>query len=458
MIPATTIAAISTPPGKGGVALLRVSGGDAFEVVARVFRPYGGKNVAELAPRRAVWGDILYEGEEIDDGVLTLFPAPNSYTGEDVAEITCHGGVLVTQRVLESLLLAGALPAGPGEFTRRALTAGKITLDRAEAVGGLLEAKSEEALKLYRRSSRDALSEKLGEIYEALLSAVSAVYAKIDYPDEDLADLSAEEILAEVDRAIEKADALLATYQTGKAITEGISTVLCGRANVGKSSLYNCLVGRSAAIVTDVAGTTRDVLESTVSCGRVLLRLCDTAGVRDTEDPVEKIGVARSREAIQAAELILAVFDGSEALTAEDFDLISRLSNVGGVKVALINKKDKGAAWDACALGNGFAAHLSVSAKENDMMALAGTVEKLFTNGELEAGSTAILSSARQFAALHRGREALRGAEEALLASAELDAAVSDMEVALAAFGECDGRSVSADVVDRIFSAFCVGK
>ena len=180
MIPATTIAAISTPPGKGGVALLRVSGGDAFGVVARVFRPHGGKKVAELAARRAVWGDILYEGEEIDDGMLTLFPAPHSYTGEDVAEITCHGGVLVTQKVLESLLMAGALPAGPGEFTRRALTAGKLTLDRAEAVGGLLEAKSEEALKLYRRSSRDALAERLGEIYEGLLSAVSAVYAKID--------------------------------------------------------------------------------------------------------------------------------------------------------------------------------------------------------------------------------------------------------------------------------------
>ena len=431
MIPATTIAAISTPPGKGGVALLRVS---------------------------AVWGDILYEGEEIDDGMLTLFPAPHSYTGEDVAEITCHGGVLVTQKVLESLLMAGALPAGPGEFTRRALTAGKLTLDRAEAVGGLLEAKSEEALKLYRRSSRDALAERLGEIYEGLLSAVSAVYAKIDYPDEDLADLSAEEILSEVDRAIEKADALLATYQTGRAITEGISAVLCGRANVGKSSLYNCLLGRDAAIVTDVAGTTRDVLEAAVPCGRVLLRLCDTAGVRDTEDPVEKIGVARSRDAIAAAELILAVFDGSEPLAEEDFDLLSRLRSAGGVKVALINKKDKGTVWEPCALGEGFAAHLSVSAKENDMKALAKTVETLFTNGNLEAGSTAILSSARQFAALHRGREALLGARAALLASAELDAAVSDMEVALAAFGECDGRSVSADVVDRIFSAFCVGK
>jgi tRNA modification GTPase len=337
-----TIAALATPPGKGGVALLRISGKDAFSVADRIFRPMGGKGASECPPRRAVWGDILYEGEPIDDGILTLFPAPHSYTGEDTAEISCHGGVLLAQKVLEAALLGGARMAEAGEFTRRALISGRISLSDAEAIGGLWDAKSDGELRLYRRQSRDRLSRALEELYSGLLALVGSMAAVIDYPDEDLAELSPAEVEAGVLGVLAKAERLISTYSTGHAVSEGIATVLCGRANVGKSSLYNALLGQDAAIVTEYEGTTRDVLSASASLGRVRLRLKDTAGIRETDDPVEKIGVRRSREAVEEAEWILAIFDASRPLSEEDVALAHSLRSARGLKVAVFNKTDLG--------------------------------------------------------------------------------------------------------------------
>ena len=456
MIGADTIAAVSTPPGKGGVALLRISGPCALSVAAACFRP---RNGPAPTPRRAVWGDILYEGEPIDDGMLTLFPAPHSYTGEDTAEITCHGGVLLTQQVLEGLLLAGARLAEPGEFTRRAFVSGRLSLSEAEAIGGLLEAKSDEQLRLFRKGARDRLSLALEEIHQGLLSLLSALYAKIDYPEEDLAEFTTEEILDATECILEKVRKLLATYPTGRAIAEGIPTVLCGKANVGKSSLYNLLCGRDAAIVTEYAGTTRDILEATVPCGRVLLRLSDTAGIREnTEDPVEKIGIQRSGEAMAGAELLLAVFDLSSPAEEEDLALLSRLNALGGVKIALCNKSDLPKQFDTGLLEGKFHKILSLSAKEGDLAPLQAAVEALFTDGALSAGEDPILSSARQCAALKNGMLFLENAKKALQNGIEFDASASDMELALSALAECDGRKASEEIVDRIFSSFCVGK
>ncbi len=453
-----TIAALSTPPGKGGVALIRLSGEDAFPIADKVFRAKSGAPVGDLVPRRATYGDVLWEGEVLDDVLLTVFPAPHSYTGENTVEIACHGGRLIVEAVLSALFAAGAVPAEAGEFTRRAYLSGKLTLSEAEAIGGLLDAGSVAQLKLFQRDSRSRLSAAIGEIYEDVRTLLSSLCAKIDYPDEDLADMATEEVLAAVNAAEAKGRRLLATYPTGQAIAEGVPTVLLGKPNTGKSTLYNLLCGKDAAIVTSTAGTTRDVLEMTVPLGRVLLRLADTAGVRDTEDPVERIGVARAKEKAEEAALVLALFDGSAPADAEDMALLSFLDTLRGEKIALLNKSDLGQAFDSTLL-HGHVSHiLPFSAKGADTEALQALVNRLFTDEQLRLGEDAVLFSARAHAALSRGCDCLRTAAEALSAGAFIDAALCDLEAALAALAECDGRAVGEDVVAGIFSKFCVGK
>ena len=299
-----TITALSTPPGKGGVALIRLSGEDAVAIAERVFRAKNGKPVAELPARYATYGDVYLENEPVDDVLLTVFRAPNSYTGEDTVEIASHGGVLITDAILTALYTAGAVPATAGEFTRRAYLAGKLSLSEAEAIGELLDAKSMAQVKLFQRDSRTRLSNELTTLYEGVRELLSSLCARLDYPDEDLGDISQDEILTRVTETKKRCLSLLATYKTGKAVAEGVPTVLLGKPNTGKSSLYNLLSGKEAAIVTSLAGTTRDMLETTVPLGRVLLRLSDTAGVRESDDPVEKIGVSRAKEAAKNASLI----------------------------------------------------------------------------------------------------------------------------------------------------------
>ena len=257
--PTQTVCAVSTPPGKGGVALIRLSGTDAFRIADRAFRPrMGDAPLSHRPPRTPVYGDVLLDGVAVDDGLATRFPAPHSYTGEDTVEITCHGGILVTQTVLTCILAAGARPAEAGEFTKRAFINGKMGLSAAEALGNLLEAGTREQMLLSGAGMRGKLSAKTNEIYESLCLVLSSVFACIDYPDEDLADMSREQMTEALADALERTQALANTYKTGHAVAEGIPTVICGKANGGKSSLYNRIVGREAAIVTDIAGTTRD--------------------------------------------------------------------------------------------------------------------------------------------------------------------------------------------------------
>ena len=303
----TTIVAISTPPGKGGVAVIRLSGEDAFAIADRVFLPrFGTTPFSERRARESVFGDVLYDGEKIDDGLAVRFVAPHSFTGEDTVEISCHGGVLVTRSVLEAFLSAGAVLADRGEFTRRAFINGKITLTDAEAIGDLLEAKSLTAVRLASGTSRDKLTRALDDIRYDLISLMSSIYARIDYPDEDLGEFTDNESLTILEGVRAKVEKLLSTYKTGRAIREGVRTVIVGKPNVGKSSLYNAILGEDYAIVTDIEGTTRDVLEHTAPFGKVTLSLLDTAGLRPTDDPVEKIGVSRSKERMEEAELLLA--------------------------------------------------------------------------------------------------------------------------------------------------------
>ena len=454
----TTVAAISTPPGKGGVALIRMSGRDAIEIASRCFVLRSKTPLSELKSRHAAYGDVIFEGAPIDDAIITIFRAPHSYTGEDTVEICCHGGILLTETVLSALFAAGAVQAEAGEFTRRAMLCGRLSLTEAEAIGNLLEAKSRASIRLSSAVARTRLTRELDGLRQSLLDLISSLYAKIDYPEEDLSDMTGEQILSSLAEMLVRADALLSTYRTGRAVAEGIPTVLCGAPNVGKSALYNALCGEDLAIVTEHAGTTRDVLSSTVPLGRVMLRLYDTAGLRDALDPVERIGVDRSRTKMEEAELLLAVFDASRPLSDEEKALLAELKQSAGCVVILLNKSDLGS-FPVPAEFADFSNILPISAKTGaGLDALTVLIERLFTDESIRLGEDAVIASARQYAALSRAREALSRAQEAFRMGLYADIASSELEVALSAFAELDGRTVSDEIISEIFRRFCVGK
>ena len=339
MIFSDTIAAVSTPRGKGGIAVIRISGDDVCSVVSRIFEPMGGRTVDSYPPRHAIYGNITDgKGNVIDSGILTVFRAPASYTGEDMAEVSCHGGVYVTRTVLASVLSAGARPAEAGEFTRRAFLAGKLTLTEAEAVGMLLDADTDDRMRLASTALRGRLSESIESITGGLTAVMGALYAAIDYPEEDIGDEGERRIGSVIEESLAGVRKLLSTYRRGKAVSEGVKCVICGRPNAGKSSLYNMITGEESAIVTDIAGTTRDVLRERVSFGGVTLELADTAGIRDTDDTVESIGVRRAEAELSAAELVIGVFDGSVALDEGDVRMME--SYPAASRIAVINKSD----------------------------------------------------------------------------------------------------------------------
>ena len=463
MVLGDTIAAISTPYGKGGVALLRVSGQEALTVCQKVFVPKSRKALRDITPRTAVYGSIYAPDaygnwNAVDDGLATYFPGPASFTGEDTVEICCHGGVLLTQTVLTALFAAGARPAGAGEFTRRAFLNGKMGLSSAEALGNILEARTRDQLTLAYNGMGGKVESACEEIYNAIRDVLASIYVRIDYPDEDLADMSREEIISSLKKCEASLLSLTQTYHTGHAIAEGIPTVICGRPNAGKSSLYNRIVGREAAIVTDIEGTTRDILTESTSLGRVTLRLFDTAGLRDTENPVEKIGIERAQAAMDEAELILVVFDVSREADGEDRALVEALQKKNATVIALLNKTDLSSKIDDF-YKDAFAHTISISAKNGKGMdALTSKVEELFADGELDIRNDAVLTNARQHSAALSALEAIRRALSALNAGAPLDLCCTDAEDAMSALRELDGRAVSEDIVAQIFSKFCVGK
>ncbi len=456
------IAAVSTPPGKGGVAVIRVSGEGALELAAKVFVPKNKKPLSDITPRMQVFGNVIYRGEEIDDGLLCFFKAPASYTGEDTVEISCHGGALITKTVLEALFAAGARPAMPGEFTRRALLNGKLSLTDAEAVANLLDAKTEAQIMLGTENSRSHLSKETGEIREKITDMLSSMWARIDYPDEDLGDFSDAELSDELSRLDLKIATLLKSYKTGRAVNEGIKTTICGKPNAGKSSLYNAMLGEDRAIVTDTAGTTRDVLSSEISLGKTLLLLSDTAGIRkSSEDKIELIGIERSREAINEAELIIALFDGSESFSPEDEEIISAIDNNPCAKIAVINKCDKAQKFEKKKIEGRFSAVLEISALDapnEARISLGETIDSIFTDESLVLGRSAVIANARQYASLLRARESVLSAKNALALGLSQDIASSELEKALEEIKELDGRRVNEEVLDKIFANFCVGK
>ena len=452
-----TIAAIATAQAPSAIGILRLSGPDTCAILDGVFCPKNGKPMSAQDGRNMVYGTLLDSaGRVIDNALCVLFRAPNSYTGEDCAEIHCHGSPIVLNEGLTSLFAKGARQAKGGEFTRRAFLNGRMDLIQAEAVVDLIDAETAEAARNAVGQLSGTLSRTVEEIYEALMAVVSRFYAVVDYPDEDIEDLQRAELLDTLRRSENKLQELLATFSRGKLLKSGVPTVILGKPNAGKSSLLNALLGYERAIVTDVAGTTRDTVEEKVRLDHVLLRLIDTAGIRETDDSVEKIGVERSRVAAGKASLALLVLDGSAPLDAEDESAIAVAEGVANLMV-IVNKADLPRRIDVGALADRFDNVISLSAKTGEgITTLTDHITSLYPAGTTAQGE--LLTNARQADAVSRAWNAVREARSALRIGMTPDVVLSDVENALSALGELNGKSLREDLVATIFSRFCVGK
>lgn len=449
--PFDTIAAISTGQVLAAIGIVRVSGPDALAVTDRVFTPLRGVPMSQRPDRRLILGKLKApDGAVLDICLATVSRGPDSYTGEDTAELQCHGSPVVLRQALESLFAAGARQAKAGEFTRRAFLNGRMDLTQAEAVIDLIDAETPQIAENAAAQLDGAIRKNTDAVYDELTAVCSHYHAVIDYPDEDIEPFAMEQYRATLEGAAARLSRLLATFQRGTVLKNGVPCAILGRPNAGKSSLLNAILGYDRAIVTDIPGTTRDTIEEKAVLGGTLLRLLDTAGLRDTDDPVEREGVARARSAAEAARLVLAVLDGSEPLTAED-EAVLATANAAPKSVILQNKSDLPAAWT-------MADAIPISARTGaGLDALETAVAALFKDAEpLPVGET--LTNPRQADAVGRALDYVRAAMEAMDTGFAPDAVLTEIEGALSALGELSGRTVREDVTNGIFSRFCVGK
>lgn len=457
-----TIAAIATPGQPSAIGILRLSGPDTCAALDAVFRAKNGRPAAQQRPRTMVLGELLDETGQVIDSVLCVhFPAPHSYTGEDCAELHCHGSPIVLDTGLRALFAAGCRQAGPGEFTKRAFLNGQLDLLQAESVADLIDAETAQQAHNAVCQLDGALSRTVARIYDGLMDMAARFYAVVDYPDEDIEDLQREQMLDTLRRAQNDLEALVAGFSRGRLLKLGVPTVLLGKPNAGKSSLLNALLGYDRAIVTDIAGTTRDTVEEKVTVGGVLLRLIDTAGIRETDDAVERLGVERSRRAVESADLVIVVADGSHTPLTVEPDILA-LAAQAPHWILAISKDDrnpavKTAVWrlpDGAPVPEHLVSFNSVMPGGLD--ALIDTIRDCFPAG-VPAGGT-LLTNARQAEAVDRALNAVRAAHEALTAGLTPDVVLTEAEGALDALGELTGRTAREDMVTRIFERFCVGK
>lgn len=453
---ARTIAAISTPHATGGISIVRLSGDRAIAIADKVFSAKSGERLADKKGYTASFGGVFSEGREIDSSIATVFRSPHSYTGEDVVELSCHGGIVVTRELLRAVLAAGAVLAEAGEFTKRAFLNGKLSLAQAEAVADMITARSREALSAAKSQLDGALSREIGEIQDKLLAVAGHLAAWADYPEEEIEPLETRALsnsLALIQKEIRK---LLDSFDTGMLLKEGVNTVIAGRPNVGKSTLMNLLAGSERSIVTDIAGTTRDVVEETINLHGVLLRLSDTAGIRETDNEVERLGVERAKGRLAAAALVLAVFDASEPLQEEDLSLVKSLQ--GRAAVAVVNKTDLPVQANIPYLQENFDTLVQISAADaRSFSTLEEAIRGKLGVSEIDT-SAPMLVSERQRDCTERSLAALQEAMEGLLAGMTLDAVTISVETAVDALLELSGGKATEEVVNNVFSHFCVGK
>ena len=453
----STIAAISTPYGAGGISIIRISGSRALEIADKVFKASSKKKLREAQSHTIHHGHIVSEeGKVLDEVLASVMLSPRTYTGEDTVELNCHGGLFTTKRILEEVLKAGAENASRGEFTKRAFLNGKTDLARAEAVIDLINSKTNLEQSISVNHLGGKLSKKINSLRERLLSLIAHVQVLIDYPDEELEPLSDDEFMEELSSIKNEASKLLATSEAGSLIKNGIKTAIVGKPNVGKSSLLNLLSGEEKAIVTDIEGTTRDAIEQSVNLGGISLNLADTAGIRETEDKIEAIGVKRSKEYIEKSKLIIFVADATSGIDENDVEIIESLK--GKKCVALVNKCDKAELKDESILKENFDRIIHFSAKTSEGLdKLEQTIKEMFEIGEIENNAD-IITNARHKDALIKAEAALSSAIESAQMGISADTLFIDIEDAISALGEIVGLTVSEEVVDRIFHSFCVGK
>lgn len=449
-----TIAAIATPLGEGSLATIRISGSDAFSIADKVFKSVSGKKIADIAGYTALFGEIRNEDSRIDEAVALKFVAPKSYTGEDVVELSVHGGTLMAREALRAVLFCGAVLAAPGEFTKRAFLNGKLDLVKAESVMGLINARSVSELRISRSVHSGSTSKQLSAIEKNLVSAAASIAAYCDYPEEDLGEINEETFIKELGSVCLAFEKMLSEYDAGKILREGIDTVIIGRPNVGKSTLMNLLSGQTKSIVTDVAGTTRDVIEDTVMLGDVPLRLADTAGIRESGDAVESVGVNLARERLSSSQLIFAVFDASKKVSKKDIELLEECK--GKALIVILNQCDKG-----CAFDEDFAKDcetVRMSAKNGEgIEALRDAVARVTAIEQLSPDS-AVLVSERQRQLAERALISVKEALSSMKNGITPDAVGVCVDEALSCLYEMTGKRVTETVTEEIFRKFCVGK
>lgn len=452
-----TIAAIATPIGTGGISVIRLSGGRAIEIADAAF---SGKDKLANVPTHTVhYGFITDNGNaKLDEVLVTVMRAPRSYTAEDVVEISTHGGIVTTRGVLNRLIELGAYHAEPGEFTKRAFLNGRIDLSQAEAVIDIINSKTTIERDNALSQSEGGLSGKINSIREDLVSLAASMQVIIDYPDEDLEDVTCEDIRNRADEANNQIMKLVSTYENGKIIRDGIKTVIVGKPNVGKSSLLNLLAGEERAIVTDIAGTTRDVIEESVNIDGVRLVLTDTAGIRQTEDTVEKIGVERSLKSINDADLVIVMLDANSMPGDEEIELLEKTANKK--RIVLINKldiKNSSAVDKIKEISDEEPIEISVKTKDG-VDELVSAVKEMYNIGEIGQNGNAIVTNARHFTALVNAKEALTRVCDGIDSGMPSDIVSIDINIAIDALGEITGAVVSDDIVSAVFHNFCVGK
>lgn len=452
----STIAAISTAQGQGGIGVIRVSGEDAFTIVDKIFKSVSGKKIMDIKGYTALFGHIYNNEEVLDEAVVLKYVAPKSFTGENVVEISCHGGMYITKEVLNAVIMAGASLAEPGEFTKRAYLNGKMDLTEAESVMDIISAKSKSAARAALFVKDGALFKKSQQVKQLLLDKAAHLSAWADYPEEDIPEVSEDSIMEAIEESISILEKLLSTYDMGQVVKEGIDTVIAGRPNAGKSTLMNLLVGREKSIVTNIAGTTRDVVEDTVLVGNVMLKLSDTAGIRDTDNVIEKIGVQKTFDKINGAGLVIALFDNNEVLNSEDIDLINKIKDMPCI--AVINKIDLEDRVDKKYITDNIENVVYISAKQQDNIdELKNMIEKIAGTEGFDP-SAGIIANERQRNAIRNAVNSLYEAKESLAMGMTMDAITVSLQETIDYLLELTGEKAGEEIVDSVFHNFCVGK
>lgn len=447
-----TIAAISTPLGEGAIAIVRLSGSDALSIAKKVFQ---GKDLDKVASHTINYGHIFDKDRLVDEVMLSVMKAPKTFTREDLVEINTHGGIAVTQEILQLLLRSGARLAEPGEFTKRAFLNGRIDLAQAESVMDLIRAKTDQAANIAVKQLDGSLSNLINNIRQEILESLAQVEVNIDYPEYDDVETMTSQMLLEKTAHFEQLlETLLATAKRGKILREGLRTAIIGRPNVGKSSLLNQLLREEKAIVTDIAGTTRDVITEFANIGGVPLELIDTAGIRETEDVVEKIGVERSQKALEEADLVLLVLDASSSLTPKDLELLELSSATN--RIILLNKTDLPEKIEIEKLPEDF---IRISALKNENLdAVEKQIRALFFSGEIEAKDATTLSNARHIGLVEQALDALKEANRGLAMGLPVDLIQVDITRCWQLLGEITGEAAPDELITQLFSQFCLGK